>query len=140
MVFLSLSPVHQVKCKLLLIIILVSFLLMNYFTSFSPYFVISNNTIFCYYHYIIYFDKDCLTLNVLNFLHSPKIDTDSLFIVYPIKTDIFPGELNNTFQTNVMFSASKEGQHKICTHVVHNGYVNDSCFLYSKEYMKKNYF
>lgn len=79
-------------------------------------------------------------LNVLNFLHSPKIDTDSPFIVYPIKTDIFPGELNNTFQTNVMFSASKEGQHKICMHVVHNGYVNDSCYLYSREYMKKNYF
>lgn len=85
----------------------------------------------------MYFDKDCLTLN---FLYRPKVDTDSPFIVYPIKTDTFPGELNNTYQTNVMFSASKEGQHKICTHVVHNGYVIDSCYLNSRVYEEKTIF
>lgn len=70
----------------------------------------------------------------------PKVDTDSPYIVHPIKTDTFPGELNNTFQTNIMFSASKEGQRKICTHVVHNGYVINFYIVYEEKLFLKLFF
>lgn len=70
----------------------------------------------------------------------PKVDTDSPYIVHPITTDSFPGELNNTFQTNIMFSASKEGQRKICTHVVHNGYVINFYIVYEEKQFLKLFF
>ena len=58
-----------------------------------------------------------------NPFYSPTVDTDSPFVIHPIKTDLLPGELNNTFQANVMFSAMKEGQQTVCAHVSNNRYI-----------------
>nr|XP_022330163.1 uncharacterized protein LOC111128690 [Crassostrea virginica] len=61
--------------------------------------------------------------------HTPTVDTDSPFVIHPIKTDLLPGELNNTFQANVIFSAMKEGQQTVCAHVSNNRSETDEvCF------------
>lgn len=64
------------------------------------------------------FENSKMTKFCCVFAHcSPTVDTDSPYVIHPVKTDTFPGKTNTTFQTNIKIFASKEGQHKICASV-----------------------
>ncbi|XP_062599658.1 uncharacterized protein LOC134261214, partial [Saccostrea cucullata] len=59
----------------------------------------------------------------------PTVDTDSPFVIHPVKTDTFPGDSNSTYQTNIKLKATKEGQRKICINTVHKSLKGDEiCF------------
>ncbi|XP_061173643.1 uncharacterized protein LOC133182814 [Saccostrea echinata] len=59
----------------------------------------------------------------------PTVDTDSPFVIHPVRTDTFPGNSNTTYQTNIKLKASKKGQRKICINTVHKSSKGDEiCF------------